>query len=100
MHEGFEPARVVDTATAMRLTNIKRKTWIRLRASGEGPPAVRLSTQCRAMGHAATCLHLNRRDAVERASASLLAASRDNEAKGCCQLRPCKRIGITLSTIT
>jgi predicted DNA-binding transcriptional regulator AlpA len=46
MHEGFEPARVVDTATAQRLTNIKRKTWLRLRASGEGPPAIRLSKQC------------------------------------------------------
>jgi hypothetical protein len=97
-----DPANLEDNDTEAK---ILRSTWPGALAHVCACPrashsSAQLHPARRAMGHAATGLHLNRRDAVERASASLLAASWDNEAKGCCQLRPCKRIGITLPTIT
>ena len=43
MSDAFDLVRVVDEQTAIMLTGVSPRTWDRLRARGEAPPATRLS---------------------------------------------------------
>jgi hypothetical protein len=41
MSDAFDLVRVVDEQTAIMLTGVSPRTWDRLRARGEAPPATR-----------------------------------------------------------
>jgi predicted DNA-binding transcriptional regulator AlpA len=43
MSDAFDLVRVVDEQTAIMLTGVSPRTWDRLRARGEAPPATKLS---------------------------------------------------------
>jgi predicted DNA-binding transcriptional regulator AlpA len=43
MSDAFDLVRVVDEQTAIMLTGVSPRTWDRMRARGEAPPATKLS---------------------------------------------------------
>jgi predicted DNA-binding transcriptional regulator AlpA len=43
MSDAFDLVRVVDEQTAILLTGVSPRTWDRMRARGEAPPATKLS---------------------------------------------------------